>query len=82
MNMMLISREGNEGFLKASHKLKQFQIMELSLVIDECLGFVSDMKFIKNVVGRESRRRTASVSIVEEVKKSEGRRENIVSLGL
>ena len=34
MNMMLIAREGNEGFLKASHKLKQFQIMELSLVID------------------------------------------------
>jgi len=32
--MMLIAREGNEGFLKASHKLKQFQIMELSLVID------------------------------------------------
>ena len=43
---------------------------------------MSDMKFIKNVVGRESRRKTASVSIVEEVKKSEGRRENIVSLGL
>jgi len=53
---MLIAREGNEGFLKASHKLKQFQIMELSLVIDECLGFVSDMKFIKGVVGKESRR--------------------------
>ena len=34
MNMMLIARDGNEGFLKASHKLKQFQIMELSLVID------------------------------------------------
>jgi len=47
LNMLLISREGSESFLKASLKLKQFQIMELSLVVDECLQFVSDMSFLK-----------------------------------
>lgn len=33
--------------LKASLKLKKFQIMELSLVVDSCLKFVSDFNFIK-----------------------------------
>ena len=45
--MLMISKEGNESFLKISQKLKDFQIMEFSLVIDECLKFVGDMGFIK-----------------------------------
>lgn len=55
--MLLISREGSENFLKASIKLKKFQIMELSLVVDECLQFVSDMTFLKEKVktGEESK---------------------------
>jgi hypothetical protein len=56
--MLLIAREGNEGFLKASHKLKQFQIMELALVVDEVLNFVGDLGFLK---GRDSK--AASVQL-------------------
>ena len=70
----MIAKEGNEGFLKASHKLKQFQVMELSLVVDECLNFVSDMKYFKE-------------KISEPFKKSKGNsiktdKDNFVGLGI
>jgi hypothetical protein len=80
--MMLIAREGSEGFLKASHKLKQFQIMELSLVIDECLSFVSDLKFMGEAFGKESRRSVESISIVEKLDRSSEKKEKVMSLGL
>lgn len=60
--MLLISREGSESFLKASLKLKQFQIMELSLVVDECLQFVSDMGFLKERVRNGEASKSASRS--------------------
>ena len=60
--MLLISREGSESFLKASLKLKQFQIMELSLVVDECLQFVSDMGFLKERIRNGESSKSASRS--------------------
>ena len=47
MNMLLIAREGSHNFIKASERLKKFQTMELSLVLDECISFISDHQFIK-----------------------------------
>lgn len=47
LNMMMIAREGSQSFIKASQKIKQFQIMEFSMVVDQCLEFVADNSFFK-----------------------------------
>ena len=79
-NMLMISKEGNESFLKISQKLKDFQIMEFSLVIDECLKFVGDMGFIKEKL--KSRQTSLVRSEIRIVSSKREKVENNASLGL